>query len=249
MKKISLLILLILLTSCNYQKPQKDKHPEIPTFSEQVYKNPEKYGFTLISEKNEDIEGFFIDNDRLILVSGVGKAGVSKDSIVISEYKNFTDVKKYYYKIETSKEEDSLNPNISLYQIDYLDGTIYSTYHKFSAPDYKPVLLDSIFLKKRDDTKFSSNYASVYNDENILEPFEEIPVGNKTNCGGGKLWVPIVCPIYLSYFKINSGTKTISFKEKDSYNGFKLFTIFGKKCLFNNSNFSGNSRLYLTGNL
>lgn len=239
----------MLLISCNYKKPQKDKHPEIPTFSEQVYATPEKYGLKPISDKNEDIEGFFIDKDRLILVSEIRHGSFSGDSIVISEYKSFSDVKKYYYKIETSKEEDSLNPNMNLYQIDYLDGTLYSTYHKFSAHDYKPVLLDSIFLKNRDDMKFSSNYASIYNYENRLKPFEEIPVANKTNCGGGKFWGPIVCPIYLSYFKIKSGTRTISFKEKESYNNFKTFTIFGKKCIFNSANFNQNSKLYLIEHL
>ncbi len=34
MSKYLLFILLLLLISCDYQKPQKDKYPEILTFSE-----------------------------------------------------------------------------------------------------------------------------------------------------------------------------------------------------------------------
>lgn len=233
------------MVSCDYEKPQKDKYPEIPTFSEQVYANPEKYGLKSMSEENEDIEGLFIDNNRLILVSAVGKGGVSPDSIVISEYNNFSDVKKYYYKIQQTTEEDSLNQNINLYQINYLDGTIYSAHHQFSAPDYKPTPIDSTSLNRKEKIKFSPNFASIYNSENGLEPFEQIPVGNKSNCGGGKFWGPIVCPIYLSYFKINSGKKSIYFKEKESLNSFKTITIFGKKCLFYDSSIHGNSRLFL----
>lgn len=236
---------MLILIDCDYKTPEKDKHPEIPSFSQQVSQNPEKYNLKAISEKNEDVKAIFITKNSCILVSDVRKGEFLADSIVISEYKSFSSVKKYYYKVETSKDQDSLNPNLSLYQIDYLDGNIYSSYHQFSAPDYKPVLLDSIFLKKRDDMKFESNYASIYNHQNDLKPFEEIPVGNTTSCGGGKLWGPIVCPIYLSYFKINSGKKSISFKEKESFNDFKTFTIFGKQCLYYNSDFSGNSGLFL----
>lgn len=245
MKKFSLFILFILLISCDYEKPQKDKYPEIPTFSEQVYKNPEKYGLKSISEANEDIEGFFIDNNRMILVSRLREEGASPDSIVISEYTSFANVKKYYTKIQQSKDEDSVNQNISLYQVNYLDGTIYSSHHQLSAPDYKPIPIDSASLFRKKEIKFPPNFASIYNDENGLKPFEQIPVGNKSNCGGGKLWGPIVCPVYLSYFKIKSGTKTISFKEKESGNSFKTLTVFGKKCLFYNSDFRGNSRLFL----
>ncbi len=245
MKKFLFCTFLMFVISCEYEKPQKDKYPRIPTFSEHVYKNPEKYGLKSISDENEDIEGFFIDSDRLILVSRLMKNGASSDSIVISKYTSFSDVKKYYTKTQQTTEEDSLNQNINLYQINYHDGTIYSAYHQFSAPDYKPIPIDSTSLKRKNKIEFLPNFASAYNHENGLEAFEQIPVGNKSNCGGGKLWGPIVCPIYLSYFKIKSGKKTISFKEKESFNRFKTLTIFGKKCLFYDSSIHGNSRLFL----
>ena len=75
MKKFLFCTFLMFVISCEYEKPQKDKYPRIPTFSEHVYKNPEKYGLKSISDENEDIEGFFIDSDRLILVSRLMKNG------------------------------------------------------------------------------------------------------------------------------------------------------------------------------
>lgn len=240
MKKIFALLIFVLVISCNYKTPEKDRHPEIPVFSEQVLQNPEKYGLIPINESKEDIEGLFLDNERLIMVGTFGKPGISPDSIVISEYKNFLIAKKIYYKIE----QDSTKPTLNLYQIDYLDGKIYSTNYKFSVPDYKPVILDSAFLKKRKEIKFKTNFADVYNSENVLKPFDEIVIANSTQCGGGKLGT-LICPVYLSYFKINSKPKNFLFKERESNNKFKILSIFGKKYLFYNASYNGNSQLFL----
>lgn len=105
-KTLTLLTFLVLVISCDYKSPEKDRHPEIPVFSGQVLQNPEKYGLVQINEKNEDIQNLFIDNERLILISEVGEAGISPDSLVISEYKNLSEVKKIYYKTG----QDSSNP-------------------------------------------------------------------------------------------------------------------------------------------
>lgn len=231
----------LLAIFCGYESPEKDRHPDIPIFSEQILQKPEKYGLEQINEKNEDIQSLFIDNDRLIIVSEVGKAGVSPDSMAISEYKSLSDFKKFYYKIE----QDSSKPNLAdLYQASYLDGNIYGTHYRFSAPDYKPVALDSVFLKRKEKMTFKSNFAEEYNSENVLKPFEEIVIANSTHCGGGKLG-PLVCPVYLSYFKIDATKKEITFKEREASNKFKVFSIFGKKYLYYNAPYYENSSLFL----
>ena len=242
MKKYLLYTIPILLSACDYKSPEKDRHPEIPNFSEKVLKSPEKFSLKPVSANNEDVTAIFIDKNKLILVSEVRKNVASADSIVISEYNSFEDAKKFYY---IKGNSDSTNFPIDLYKTDFLDGNIYATYHKFSAPDYKPELIDSAFIKKRDRMKFVPNFADNYNSEFALKPFEEIVVGNTTNCGGGKLGGPIVCPVYLNYYKIDLSKKSILFKELEGLNQFKVLTIFGKRCLFYHSDFRGNSRLFL----
>lgn len=242
MKNYLFYILLILLTSCDYQKPEKDKHPEIPTFSDVVLKNPEKFSLKPISGNNEDVKGIFIDKDKLILVSDVREGSFSGDSIVIMEYRSLNDVKKHY--LQKGKEDDSKSP-VDLYKTDFLDGKIYTTNHRFCAPDYKAESLDSTFADKREEMDFEPNFADNCNGEFVLKPFEEIVVGNTSNCGGGKLGTTFVCPVYLNYYKINLPKKLILFKEIYNLNQFKILTAFGKRFLFYHSDFRGNSRLFL----
>ena len=239
-KTLTLLTFLILVISCDYKSPERDRHPEIPLFSGQVLQNPEKYGLVQINEKNEDIQNLFIDNDRLILISEVGEAGISTDSLVISEYKKLSEVKKIYYKTG----QDSSKPNLNPYQVYYLDGNIYSGIYRFSAPDYEPVVLDSIFLKKKEKMKFETDFADEHNHKNVLKPFEEIVIANSAHCGGGKLG-PLVCPVYLSYFKIGSTKNTIMFKEREAGNRFRIIPAIGKRYLFYKAPYDSNSSLFL----
>ena len=242
MKKFFCFILSILLISCDYKKPEKDKHPEIPTFSEVVLLSPEKFSLKPISADNEDVKGVFIVEGRLILVSDIREGSSSGDSIVISDFKSLDNVQKHYFQKGVS---DDSKPKIEVYKTDFIDNTIYTTYHKFSAPDYKPVLLDSTFADKREAMHFEVNFADYYKNDHVLEPYEDIVVGNTSNCGGGKLGGPIVCPVYLNYYKIDLPKKSISFKELEGFNQFKVLTAFGKKLLFYHSDFRGNSRLFL----
>ena len=242
MKNPLLYLLLILLNSCDYKKPEKDKHPEIPTFSEVVLLSPEKFSLKPLSADNEDVKGVFIVENRLILVSDIREGSSSGDSIVISDFKSLDNVQKYYFQKGLS---DDSKPKIEVYKTDFIDNTIYTTYHKFSVPDYKPVLLDSTFADKREAMHFEANFADYFKNDHVLEPYEDIVVGNTSNCGGGKLGGPIVCPVYLNYYKIDLPKKTISFKELEGFNQFKVLTAFGKKLLFYHSDFRGNSRLFL----
>lgn len=242
MKNYLFYTLLILLTSCDYKKPEKDKHPEIPTFSEVVLTNPEKFSLKKISADNEDVKGIFIIENRLILVSDIKEGASTGDSISISDYKSLENVKKYYFQKGISDES---KPPISLSKTDFSENIIYTTYHKFSAPNYSPQLMDSTFADKREAIDFEVNFADYYKDDFVLEPFEDIVVGNTSNCGGGKLGTTLVCPVYLNYYKINLPKKAISFKEIHDLNRFKILTAFGKRFLFYHSDFRGNSRLFL----
>lgn len=242
MKNYLFYIFLILLTACDYQKPEKDKHPEIPTFSKVVLTSPEKFSLKPISADNEDVKGIFIIENRLILVSDIKEGASAGDSISISDYKSLGNVKKYYFQTGLS---DNSKPSISLYKTDFSKNIIYTTYHKFSAPDYRPELLDSTFADKREAMDFEPNFADYYKDDFVLEPFEDIVVGNTSNCGGGKLGTTLICPIYLNYYKIDLLKKSISFKEIYNLNQFKILTAFGKRFLFYHSDFRGNSRLFL----
>ena len=230
MPKYLLFTLLFLFISCNYQKPQKDKYPEILTFSEAA-SNPEKLNLKLLSGKNEDIEAIFITENKCITVSYVSKDdnAASSDSIVISDYTSLKNCKKYYFKINQSNN-DSIK-NISLYDTEMIDDVIYTLNHKFSPPDYNPQPLDSQFWKNRGKELKVYNIASIYNEEHVLEPFESIVIANTTLCGGGRLGGSIICPVYLDYFKISSRKKTVYFKEVSSYNNFKILNIFGENCL------------------
>lgn len=230
------------MTACDYQKPEKDKHPEIPTFSEVVLTSPEKFSLKPISADNEDVKGIFIVENRLILVSDIKEGADTRDSIVISEYNSLDNVKKYYFQKGLS--DDTKFP-IELYKTDFFDNSIYTTYHKFSAPDYKPELMDSTFVYKREAMNFEANFADYYKDDHVLEPFEDIVVGNTSNCGGGKLGTTLVCPVYLNYYKIDLPKKSIFFKEIYNLNQFKVLAAFGKRFLFYHSDFRRNSRLFL----
>lgn len=182
-----------------------------------------------------------------MVVSYVGKGGISPDSIAITAYKSPTNFKKHYFKIKRSDEENSkTNPDISLYQTDYRDRIIYTTYHKFSTSDYKPQALDSTFIEKREQMQFDVNYGDHYQSDFVLNPFEEIVIRNTTNCGGGRLGGPLVCPVYLSYYKMRLPQKTIYFKEIKGMNQFKIIPIFNKKYLFfHPDDYATNSRLFL----
>lgn len=224
------------------QKAEKDKHPEIPTFSEVVLLSPEKFSLKPISEENEDVKGIFLVENRLIMVSDIREGTSTGDSIVISEYQSPDIVKKHYFQKGLSDESKA---HISLSKTDFSENTIYTTYHKFSAPDYSPQLLDSTFADKREAMDFEANFADYFDDDFVLKPFEDIVVGNTSNCGGGKLGTALVCPVYLDYYKIESPKKAISFKEIHNFNQFKVFKVFGKRFLFYHSDFRGNSRLFL----
>ena len=238
MSKYLLFILFLLLISCDYQKPQKDKYPEILTFSEAA-SSPEKLNLKLFSGKNEDIQAIFITESKCITVSYVSKGNnaASSDSIVISDYTSLKNCKKYYFKINQSKNDSIKNEsgqqskNINLHETQMINDVIYTVNHKLSPPDYYPKLLDSMFWKNRGDELKVYNTTSIDNEENVLKPFETIVVGNTTLCGGGRLGGLIICPVYLDYFKISSLKKTVYFKEVSSYNNFKILNIFGENCL------------------
>lgn len=59
MKKIIFYLLLIFIISCDYKSPEKDKHTEIPYFSETIMKNPLKYGLKAINDSIENVIGVF----------------------------------------------------------------------------------------------------------------------------------------------------------------------------------------------
>lgn len=253
MPKYLLFILFLLFISCNYQKTQKDKYPEMQTFSE-VISNPEKSKLKYFSGKREDIQALFILEKQCITVSYVREheSQNSSDSIVISKYKSFTDCKKIYYNIELTNNDSTKNEvnqlkNIDLYKIEMIDDAIYTLYHKFSPPDYKPQMIDSLFWKNRDEKLEVYNIASFYNNENILKPFESIVIGHSTLCGGGRLGGSLICPVYLDYYKISSIKKTVYFKERSSLNAFKILKIFGENCLLYNGGYGphGNSSLFI----
>jgi len=252
MPKYLLFIVLFLFISCNYQKPQKDKYPEMLTFSE-VASNPEKLNLKLFSGKNEDIEAIFITENKCITVSYVSKDNnaASSDSIVISDYTSLKNCKKYYFKINQSNndsiknEADPQPKNINLYGTEMIDDVIYTLNHKFSPPDYNPQLLDPKFWKNRGDELKVYNIASTYNEEDVLEPFESIVIRNTTLCGGGRLGGSIICPVYLDYFKISSLKKTVYFKEVSSYNNFKILNIFGENCLLYLPGINKNTSLFI----
>lgn len=253
MYKYLLFILFPLFSSCDYQKTQKDKYPEMQTFSE-VISNPKKSSLKYLSGKREDIQALFISEKECITVSNVRdhESENSSDSIVISKYKSFTDCKKMYYKIEQSNNDSIVNEvkqlkNIYLYKIEMIDDVIYTLYHKFSPPDYKAQLIDSMFWENRDKKSVEYNIASPYNNENVLNPFESIVIGHSTVCGGGRLGGPIICPVYLDYYKISSLKKTVYFKERSSLNNFKILNIFGENCLLYLGGYGpyGNTSLFI----
>lgn len=238
MHKLLLFLFSLLLISCDYQKPQKDKYPKMLTFSD-VASNPEKLNLKFFSGKNEDIQAIFITKKNCITVSYVSKnnSAASSDSIVISDYTSLTNCRKYYFKIDQSNntsiknESNSQSKSIDLYHVEMIDDVIYTLDYKFSPPDYNPQPLDSLFWKNRGSKVEVYNITSLHNEEDVLEPFDSIVIGNTSQCGGGRLGGPIVCPVYLDYFKISSPKKTVSFKELSSYNNFKILKIFDKNCL------------------
>ncbi len=254
MSKYLFYILLLIIVSCDYQKSQKDKYPEMPTFSQEI-SNPEKLNLKLFSEEEEDIQAVFIKENKCIIVSYVRKdnSAVSSDSIMISDCTSFINCKKYYFKVDKSKSHSTENevdqqsePNISLHTTLYLtNDTIYTQNHKFSPPNYTPELLDSLFWENRGDKKLVDNITSLYNDDDVLEPFEKIVIGHTSLCGGGRLGGPLICPVYLDYFKISSLKKTIYFKELHHHNQFKILNLFNKKCLLYLPGLHKNSRLFI----
>jgi hypothetical protein len=104
-----------------------------------------------------------------------------------------------------------------------------------------------MFWKNRDKELEVYNIASFYNNENVLNPFESIVIGHSTVCGGGRLGGPIICPVYLDYYKISSPKKTVYFKERSSLNDFKILNIFGENCLLYLGGYGpyGNSILFI----
>ena len=130
MKNFFCFILSILLISCDYKQPEKDKHPEIPTFSEVVLLSPEKFSLKPISADNEDVKGVFIVENRLILVSDIREGSSSGDSIVISDFKSLDNVQKYYFQKGLS---DDSKPKIEVYKADFIDNTIHHLPQIYSA--------------------------------------------------------------------------------------------------------------------